>query len=77
MAASLNQLWSMINTQQLIVMIALFQVTMPANAGMFFRTIMSIAAFDFYDFTDIIHELFSIEPTDPIDKNFESIGFES
>ena len=50
---------------------------MPANAGMFFRTIMSIAAFDFYDFTDIIHNLFNLEPTEPIDNNFESIGFES
>ena len=66
-SASLNQLWSMINTQQLIVMMPLFQIQLPANAGMFFRSVMEIAAFDFYDFTDIIHELFQIEGTDPID----------
>ena len=38
---------------------------------------MEIAAFDFYDFGDIIHEHFEIEETDPIDANFESVGFES
>lgn len=46
----------MINTQQLIVMMPLFQIVMPSNAGMFFKQIMQIAAFDFYDFGDIIHE---------------------
>ena len=29
---------------------------MPSNAGMFFKQVMQIAAFDFYDFGDIIHE---------------------
>ena len=76
-AASLQQLWSMINTQQLIVMMPLFKITMPANAGIFFAHMMSIAAFDFYDFTDIIHDNFGIEPTEPLDANFEALGFES
>lgn len=77
LAASLNQLWSMINTQQLIVMMPLFNISMPANAAVFFRHIMEIAAFDFVDFGDIIHETFEIEETEPIDVNFDSIGFES
>ena len=38
---------------------------------------MAIAAFDFYDFSDIIHDNFKISQTDPIDTNFETIGFES
>ena len=50
---------------------------MPSNAGMFFKQVMQIAAFDFYDFGDIIHEWFAIEPTDPVDHKFESVGFES
>jgi hypothetical protein len=37
MSASLNQLWSMINTQQLIVMMPLFKVLMPGNAQAFFN----------------------------------------
>lgn len=76
-SASLNQLWAMINTQQMIVMMPLFQISMPSNAGLFFKQVMEIAAFDFYDFTDIILDLFEIEATDPIDNNFEAVGFES
>ena len=48
----------MINTQQLIVMMPLFQISMPSNAGIFFKEIMAIAAFDFYDFSDVIHDNF-------------------
>ena len=58
-------------------MMPLFKVEMPANAGIFFAHMMQIAAFDFYDFSDHIHELFQIEPTDPLSPNFEAIGFES
>lgn len=50
---------------------------MPANAAVFFRAIMEIAAFDFVDFGDTIHDTFEIEETEPIDVNFNSIGFES
>ena len=34
--ASLNQLWALINTQQLIVLMPLFKTNIPANAGLFF-----------------------------------------
>ena len=50
---------------------------MPGNAAIFFGHIMSIAAFDFIEFGDIIHEAFSIEATDPINDQFNSVGFES
>lgn len=76
-SASLNQLWAMINTQQLMIMMPLFQITMPANAGLFFRSLMEIAAFDFYDFSDFVHDLFQVEPKETTDLNFEAIGFES
>ena len=58
-------------------MMPLFKISMPANAGLFFRQIMSIAAFDFYDFGDVIHKYFNIAQTDSININFETIGFES
>jgi len=35
-----------------MVLTPLFDVQMPANAGMYFKVIMQIAAFDFYDTTD-------------------------
>ena len=69
-SASLNQLWAMINTQQLMIMMPLFQITMPANAGLFFRALMEIAAFDFYDFSDFVHNIFQVEPKETTDLNF-------
>jgi hypothetical protein len=55
LSASLQQLWSMVNTQQLVVLMPLWNIKLPANAAMFFGFIMTIAAFDilptdtFYD----------------------------
>ena len=77
LSASLNQLWVMINTQQLIVLLPLMNVQLPSNAAIFFKSIFQIAAFDFYDFNDIIHEVLDLEPTEPFNENFEDIGFES
>ena len=53
-AASLNQLWALINTQQLIVLMPLFDTKIPANAGIFFNQIMEIAAFDFIEVGDYL-----------------------
>ena len=58
-------------------MMPLFKVQMPANAAIFFRNVMEIAAFDFYEFDDFILENFALEPLDPIDANFEAVGFQS
>lgn len=67
----------MINTQQLIVMMPLFKIQLPTSASGFFKNIMAIAAFDLYEFDEIIHKAFKINPTEPLDINFETIGFES
>ena len=48
----------MINTQQLIVMMPLFQIVMPSNVSIFFRNIMEIASFDFFDIDEYVHESF-------------------
>ena len=55
----------------------LFNIILPSNCGIFFRQVMEIASFDFYDFGDIIHENFKIEETEPVSDGFEEIGFES
>ena len=55
----------------------LFNIILPSNCGIFFRQVMEIASFDFYDFGDIIHENFKIQETEPVSDGFEEIGFES
>ena len=46
MAASLNQLWSMIGGLQLTVHLPLFSVYFPANANFFITFIIEVATFD-------------------------------
>ena len=67
----------MINMQQLFVMLALLQINMPDNVANFFKSIFSIAAFDFYDTNDVLHEWLEIPPTEPFGDRFEQLGFES
>ena len=67
----------MLNTQQILVMMPLLHVNMPASAGIFFTSIMEIAAFDFYDFTNMIHDNMNLEPSEIVNVNFSAIGFES
>lgn len=55
LAGSLNQLWSLIRSQQLIILLPLFNVILPANAGMVFNMLMQIAAFDPYETGDMLN----------------------
>ena len=55
----------------------LFFVILPINATVLFKGIFSIAAFDFYDMGDIIHDLLDVEASDPFNINFEELGLES
>ena len=55
----------------------LFKTITPANAGLFFKQIMQIAAFDIVEISGPLDSLLNLEPTDPINQNFETVGFES
>ena len=67
----------MINTQQLIALMPLFKVKLPANALMIFEKIMEIAAFDIYEFDEPLNKLLDVEPTQPYREGFDTVGFES
>jgi hypothetical protein len=58
-------------------MLPLCKVILPSNASTFFKSIFQIAAFDFYDMTDIINSLLNLQPTKPFNENFEDLGFDS
>ena len=77
LSASLQQIWSMINAQQLVVLLTLFNVKMPANASIFYVNLMAIASFDFYEMGEFYDDILSLEPTAPYNENFELIGFGS
>jgi hypothetical protein len=44
--AALSQILSMINTQQLIVIMPLFDINLPANAALFFGFLTNLASFN-------------------------------
>ena len=78
LSGSLNEIWSAINAQQLIILLPLCDVSLPANTLDFFHKIFEIAAFEIYPYLgDDINWLLNLEPTEPMAKGFEEIGFES
>ena len=62
---------------QLIVHLPLIKIVLPANAGFLFDQLMKIAAFDPFDTTPYWEALLSLDPTVPVDQNFEALGYES
>ena len=68
LSASLNSLWSMINAQQLIIIMPLFDAHMPANVGIFFKQIMQVAAFDVIETEEYINAGLDLPPTDPVNE---------
>ena len=61
----------------MIVMLPLFTIVLPANARSFFAKVMTIAAFDFYESSDVVHETFAIPEAKNMNPNFDADGFES
>ncbi len=50
---------------------------MPSNASIFFKNIMSIASFDFFDIDEVVHNWLSIKPSGAVEVKYQLMGFES
>ena len=77
LGASMGAVFGMINSLQIIIILPLFDASMPANTGMVFQYLTKIAAFDLLEIGDFVDEFLELEQTDPVDNNFETLGFES
>jgi len=77
LSASLNHILSMVETYQLIVLMPLFTVALPANVSIFFGYMMQIAAFEIFDTKGYLDKVFKLNPSEPLNGNFESLGLES
>ena len=77
LSGSLQQLWALIEAQQIVVLMPLFKITLPPLCSIFFGFLMQIASFDLIPIDSVIEEHGGMTPRDPINTNFESIGFES
>ena len=67
----------MINTQQLIVLMPLFKVNMPANVQIFFNQVTKIASFNLINVEPLINKILHLNQTLPLDQNFGALGFNS
>ena len=74
MAASLNQLWSMINGLQLAVHMPLFNAKMPANAGFFVSFLITVATFDLLP-EKVLPLIFDLPVKEPYNLAFQSCGY--
>lgn len=73
----LQEMWAMINFQQLIMFMPLMDVDLPINAAEFFGRILRIANFNLVDFNDPVNKFLKLEQTEPLSDNFNDVGFES
>ena len=55
----------------------LLHIELPALCGIFFGFLMQIASFDLIPIDNYVDEHTPLTPRDPINQNFEAVGFES
>ena len=67
----------MIESLQVIILLPLLSVSMPANTGMAFDQLTQIAAFDLLETNEFLNEQLELQPKEPLSTNFESSGYET
>jgi hypothetical protein len=77
LSAALNQMWSMIETQQLIVLLLLFNIRTPANATAFFTQLLAIASFDFFNVEPATDWILRLQPTGALTDRLDQFGMNS
>ena len=75
--AGLSTLFTTINALQIIIVLPMLKASMPANAGIVFRRLAEIAAFDYLEIGEHVDELLELQPTDPVNHQMETLGFET
>ena len=64
LSASFQYLWDLINAQQIVILLPLFEINTPQNVALIFNYLMMIAAFE-------------LVPTDDIYENIDDAGVEA
>ena len=72
----MNLLWSMVDSQTIILLMTLWNINLPANASLLFGFIFQIATFDFLPTDDVWNWIFpNISRIYDMPSRFESLGF--
>lgn len=77
LVGALNQLWSMIETQQVVIMLLICNVSSPAATVIFFSAVFEVAAFDIVETEPFLNRLLRLDPTEPFNEKIDSLGMGS
>ena len=78
LAASLSQLWGLLNSQQMTVFLPMFKgLKFPANAMMVIEFMIQLATFDLVPTSFVDEEMYYWPESDPFSTNFEMAGTET
>lgn len=74
-STSLQALWGAVNTQQLVIFGAYFNVNYPANCMVLFNFLSDIAQFSIIPTSQLV-QAFNYSDTQTVNQNFEAMGFQ-
>ena len=70
MAGSMNQVWSLINSQQVVLLLRLFDVKVPSNVQAFTLSIQEMTNFELVEDADqFVNEVLYLPENDPVSLN--------
>ena len=80
MSVSMQLLWGMVNTLQLVIHMNMLSVMMPANVQFFFSFIVNIVNFKIIPTKDIINKIIGVKDQlkkPDVSPEFQQTGYES
>ena len=75
LSASLNQLFSMVEAQQLVCIITCSNINLPPLPAVIINQFFQIANFDILPVGWVYEKIFYMPPGDPLSANFAAVGF--
>jgi hypothetical protein len=77
LSGSMAQMWSMVNSMQIILTYEILNLPMPGNVIMVMNNLADLCSFNVFPTDDIMDFLFNFTPTDPPGVGFEAMGNDS
>ena len=70
---SLQSMWGLINSLQIVVSMPLLSLSFPANVQLMFSLIIQIATFSLFSTVSMDQKLFNFSPDVPLNGNFNAM----
>ena len=74
---SMQQLWGLIRSIQIIVLSSLIELVYPSNVSEFFKQTIEFANVDLLSGEDLYEKWLEMEPTSPLSAKFSELDYET